>query len=287
MFCDTNSYTVEEREKINFLRSRISVDVTLNEDQVSDHYLVKWLRARSLNVVKAEEMLRKSLQWREENGVDTILETLKVPEHIMKKALIGYLGDDPVTGLPMLLVLEGRWDLAKDLEEIKEKDLIRLNIYFMEYIQKVILKKCSEKARRPITSFIEIMDLDFYDYRMLARSQCRNFIIKLHAMFDSNYPETVSHVSLINAPKLFFVLFNLLKPFIFESTLSKVFIYGNDNWQEEFGKRFPVELLPPKWGGTKPGRDEFCSGDPIWIFGLDENYFEGSGTKFVIQVQFA
>jgi hypothetical protein len=100
--------------------------------------------------------------------------------------------------------------------------------------------------------------------------------MKQHIMLDSNYPETLAHVSVINAPKIFSVLFNMLKPFTSKATLAKISIFDHNNWQNEIGKQFPLELIPPKWGGTRAGRDEFCSGDPIWIFGLNEDAFEGN-----------
>jgi hypothetical protein len=137
---EANSFTTEELEKIDQLRKRVTKDLELREDQVSDHYLIRWLRARSLNVSKAEEMLRKSLQWRKENGVDTILETAEIPEHLKKRMFFGYLGIDPVSELPVMLFLLGRFDIARDIEEVGAESLFRCNIYFMEYIQKVIFK---------------------------------------------------------------------------------------------------------------------------------------------------
>jgi len=273
MLRQTNSFTTEELGKIEQLRHKIR-DLELGEDQVSDDYLIRWLRARSLHLGKAEEMLRRSLQWRAENGVDTILETRTNLEPVMKRIVFGYLGIDPASKSPVFLGLLGRYNIVKELEEVGEEQLLRATIYMMEYIQKVILKECSETVGRPVTSFIELGDLDFYNYRQFANSRCRNHVIRINTMLEANYPEIISNLSFINAPKIFSVLFNLLKPLISKETLAKVAIYGLTNWQDDIRKRFPMELLPPKWGGTRQGRDEFCSGDPIWVFGHEENYFE-------------
>jgi len=271
----STSFTIEELEKIHLLRQRVAASVELSEEQSSDHYLVKWLRARGMDVGKAEEMLKKSLEWRKENGIDTILETLKVSEHFLKAAPFAYLGIDPETGCPLFLYVMGRADMRAHVEELGIEAMLQYNAYFMEYIHKVIFKECSEKAGRPITQFIELMDLEGYNYYQLASSQTREMMTRMQVMFDSNYPEVVRHASMINAPKIFSVIFNLLKPFIAKATLDKVSIYGPNNWQAEVKERFPMELIPTHYGGSRPGRDEFCSGDPMWIFGLDKDFFKG------------
>jgi len=267
-------FTSEELDKIELLRKQVTADLELREDQVSDHFLIKWLRARSYDVGKAEEMLRKSLQWRKDNEVDTILETFTIPEHILRGLPFAYLGIDPVSGCPLFLYCMGRYDMRSQMEELGIETLLKCNIYFMEYVQKVMFKECSEKAGRPITSFIELVDLEHYSYRQLANSQCREMMMRMQLMFDSNYPEVISHMSMINAPKVFALIYNMLKPFAAKATLEKISFYGPRNWQEDVGKRFPLELIPRRWGGRKDGVDEFCSGDPIWIFGLEKNYFK-------------
>jgi hypothetical protein len=103
----------------------------------------------------------------------------------------------------------------------------------------------------------------------MATKMCRDFIIRLHANMDSNYPEILRYLMIINAPRVFTLVFNLIKPLIPKATLDKMEIFGPDKeeWKAVIKQKFPIEMIPPYWGGTLQGKDEFCSGSPIWIQG--------------------
>jgi len=58
--------------------------VELSEKHQGDLYLLSWLRARDLDLGKAEEMFRTSMEWRKANGIDNIL-NWKVPEMFEKE----------------------------------------------------------------------------------------------------------------------------------------------------------------------------------------------------------
>ncbi len=98
---------------------------------------------------------------------------------------------------------------------------------------------------------------------------CRDFMTNLQTNMDSNYPEILKYLMIINTPKVFSVIFNLFKPIMPKATLDKLEIFGPDRekWEAVVAEKFPTELIPPHWGGTLAGKDEFCSGHEIWIQG--------------------
>jgi len=53
---------------------------SLPDFRSSDKELLRWLRARGLNLTEAEKMFRKSMKWRKDNNVDHILEVYTPPE---------------------------------------------------------------------------------------------------------------------------------------------------------------------------------------------------------------
>lgn len=115
-----------------------------------------------------------------------------------------------------------------------------------------------------------------YSYRQMATKQCREFMARMQKSFDENYPEVLRYAMIVNAPKVFSVIFNLLKPVIPKATLEKIDIFGPDpeKWKSIVREKFPTENIPPHWGGSLEGADEFCSGHPIWIQGpADMNAF--------------
>lgn len=55
------------------LRNRVT-DVAPKEDLENDYWLIRWLRAREMDLDKAEVMLRKSMAWNHRNEIDSILD---------------------------------------------------------------------------------------------------------------------------------------------------------------------------------------------------------------------
>jgi len=90
---------------------------------------------------------------------------------------------------------------------------------------------------------------------------------------QSNYPEVLKHSFVINAPKIFNALFNIVKPLLNSRTLAKVQIFNSDKprWKEALLKLIPEEQIPPHWGGTMKGADEYCS--DAWFFEPMPKYF--------------
>lgn len=71
--------------------------------------------------------------------------------------------------------------------------------------------------------------------------------------FEANYPETLKSGFNINCPKVFTVLFNLIKPFLTERTLSKISIFDSNSskWRPQLEKVVDLGLLPEKYGGSR------------------------------------
>ena len=61
----------------------------------------------------------------------------------------------------------------------------------------------------------------------------------------------------IVAPKIFPVVYNIVKPFLNEATRKKLCILEG-NWKEKLLKKIDADQLPVHWGGTKTDPD----GDP-------------------------
>ncbi len=278
-----SGFTEDEIEKIQQLRSRVAGELT-TKFQNENAYLITWLRARSMNVDLAEDMLRKSLTWRKENRVDGIVDREVLPEKLKNRIPFAHLGTDPESGCPVFLFLMGRYDFRSIIEEDGAEGALRLNILFMEIVQG-ILKECSKKAGRPVTSFIELADLEGYSFRQIATKECRETGIQMQQIFDLNYPEVMKSVMMVNAPKIFALVYNIMKPFVSKATLEKIEIFGPDveKWQAAVGKKFPMQLVPRHWGGTLDGNDEYCSDSDIWLHGaLGPKFFSDGKERGLI-----
>ncbi|KAI5099773.1 SEC14-like protein 2, partial [Silurus meridionalis] len=180
--------------------------------------------ARSFNVLKAEAMLRKHLEFRKRLKVDSILEDWKPPEVIENYMSGGMCGYDR-EGSPVWYDIIGPLDPKGLLMSATKQDYIRTKIRDCELLR----KECLKQSERILT------------------------------MFEENYPEGLKRVLLIKAPKLFPIAYNLIKPFLCEETRRKIIIVGS-NWKEVLQKYVVPDQLPVVYGGTltDPNGNPYC-----------------------------
>ncbi|OXA55950.1 SEC14-like protein 3 [Folsomia candida] len=262
----SDTYTSLEIQKLSEFRKKVD-HILLTEDQKEDSFLIRWLRARNLDVAKAEEMLRFSLQWRQENDIDTILERYQMPEDLRERAPIAYCGLSN-EGCAVFVVPFGRHDTRYGLEKYGIEVMERYQTYNMEEFAK-LLRDEGIKHGRKVTQMIEIADCEGYSYWQMSSKLCREYVIKMQQQMGNHYPELIRYVMIVNAAKIFVTLFSMLKVVIPKNTLEKIEIFGPDpeKWKAVVRQKFPVENIPTHWGGTLEGVDEYCSGHEMWIQG--------------------
>lgn len=108
-------------------RKRVS-DVTKPEH--TDHFLLRWLRAREFDEVKAEHMLRESMAWRQKVGADTILADYQPHELFLKLFPGGFLECSP-EGHACYLLPIGGIDIKGFLELVPADDVKRHALYLL------------------------------------------------------------------------------------------------------------------------------------------------------------
>jgi len=82
-------------------------------------------------------------------------------------------------------------------------------------------------------------------------------------MYEANYPEILKACYIINAPGYFTIAFNVVKRFLAEYTLSKMFIFKADpiKWQKVLRDNISLDILPKYYGGNyeDPPGDPKCT----------------------------
>ncbi|ELU07678.1 hypothetical protein CAPTEDRAFT_168514 [Capitella teleta] len=227
-------------------------------DEFTDGYILQWLRARKFNVNKAEKMLRDHLEWRKTYQIDTILEAWNVPEVLSKYFPGGYAGFE-FDGTPIWIDCIGRLDLKGMIYSASKKDILKYKARQNEYLLKVIHPQISKKLGHPMEQMSLIFDMEGIGMNHLWKPSLDTFT-EIMKMYEANYPETMKTTYIVNAPKIFPILFNIVKPFLREETRDKIKMFGA-NWKEELVKYIDPEHLPVHWGGkaTDPDGDPFCA----------------------------
>lgn len=231
---------------------RANVDDILRPSH-DDYFLLRWLRARNFNVAQAEAMLRENLQWRKQNNIDTILDDYE-PTEVLKKYYPGGLVGHDKEGCPLWIIPFGYTDIKGLFYSVKKSDFIRHIIQQLEYSAQDMAAQ-SEKLGKVIEMHSFIFDLENFNLKQIAWKPALDMIINLVTMYEDNYPEMLKKAYVINAPKIYPIIYNMVKPFLSEETAKKIHVFGKDNWKKVLLQDIPPEELPLHWGGTMTGPD--------------------------------
>ncbi|XP_065300015.1 SEC14-like protein 2 isoform X1 [Dermacentor albipictus] len=288
------------KERVALEQFRIST-ADLSPPSREDWYLLKWLRARKFDTNDARKMLVEHIAWRKKYQVDTILEDYQAPTVLLKYFPGGLLDCSP-DRKPVIIAPVGQADFKGMLEAASRTDLLRHCIYLLESQEEFKRQVTLQTGGPRIETMHALADMEGFSFWQLSSLEVVSALTEVVQMYEANYPEILEEAFIVNAPTLFPMLWNIIKPLLTPRTISKVHIFGKDGWQELLRSRMDVERLPAKWGGnlTGPDGDEgcrhlVCPGGPIpdeyrrkWSESAGaKSHTIGAGSKWTLPVPVA
>lgn len=240
----------KERAALDQLRQAVE---HLTVPTTEDWYLLKWLRARKFNAGDAEKMLREHIAWRKKHDVDNILDDYQAPE-VLKGYFPGGFVECSPDGRPVLISPAGQADFKGLLEATTRADLLRFSIYLLESAEELKRRLSMENGRRIETMYV-VADMDNFSFWNFSSLEVVSLTTELVRMYEDNYPEILQELFVVNAPSVFPLLWNIIKPLLTQRTIDKIHIFGRDGWREILAERWEVEKLPAHWGGRLTGPD--------------------------------
>ncbi|CAL1402755.1 unnamed protein product [Linum trigynum] len=224
-------------------------------EEGTDVVLLKFLRAREFKVNEAFEMLKKTLLWRKENNIDSILEE-DLGEDL---AAAFFTNGVDREGHPISYnaygVFENQELYAKAFgDEEKRKHFLRWRIQQLEKeVQKLQLKPGC------VTSLLQISDLK--NSPSPSKKELRVAMKQAVGILQDNYPELVARNIFINVPFWYYAFNALLSPFLTQRTRSKIVVARPAKTTETLLKYIAVEEIPAKFGGFKRENDYEFGGE--------------------------
>ncbi|CAA2986802.1 Hypothetical predicted protein [Olea europaea subsp. europaea] len=201
--------------------------------------LIRFLKAREGNVMKAHKMLVDCLKWRVQNDIDDILAKPIVPTDlyhaIRDSQLIGLSGYSK-EGLPVFAVGVGRSTSDKASVHYYVQSYIQIN----EYRDRVILPAATKKYGKHISKCIKILDMT--GLKLSALSQIKLLTI-MSSIDDLNYPEKTVTYYIVNAPYIFSACWKVVKPLLQERTKRKINVLSGCG-QDDLLKIMDYSSLP-------------------------------------------
>ncbi|NWU35877.1 S14L2 protein, partial [Hylia prasina] len=250
-------------------------DVLPSLPSQDDYFLLKWLRARSFDLPKAEAMLRKVRGDSALGG--TLLEHTWCPEpavllQVIQKYMSGGLCGYDREGSPVWYEIIGPLDAKGLLFSVSKQDLIKNKFRDCELLRHECEQQ-SEKLGKKIEMVMMVYDCEGLGLKHLWKPAVDTYG-EILSMFEENYPESLKHLFIVKAPKLFPVAYNLVKHFLSEDTRKKVVVLGS-NWKEVLQKYIDPAQIPVEYGGTltDPDGDPKCSSKINYGGDVPQHYY--------------
>lgn len=246
-----------------------------------DWYLLKWLRARKFDTKEAKKMLVEHIAWRKKNEVDSILEDYRPPKVLLEYFPGGFV-ECSLDGRPVLIVPVGQADFKGMLEAVSRTDLLRHCIYLLESQEELKRNLTLQNGGARIETMHVVADMEGFSFWQLSSLEVVSALTDVVRMYEDNFPEILEQAYLVNAPSLFPILWNIIKPLLTQRTMGKVHIFGRSGWQELLASRMNVERLPVHWGGKLRGPDgDECCTDLICPGGVIPYKYRQKGSEAV------
>jgi len=135
-----------------------------------------------------------------------------------------------------------------------------------------VLPPCSEAAGTRLHQGIHILDLSGMSLKT-ASSGVLDLAKALMKMCQNYYPEVMGEMYIVNAPMIFYGVWNIVKLWIDDRTKQKIHIHGS-NFQKKLLEKIDAENLPDFLGGKATSKDygEFLTKEQgPWVRDTAEN----------------
>ncbi|RLN35918.1 SEC14 cytosolic factor-like [Panicum miliaceum] len=231
--------------------------------------LMRFLKAREWSVPKAHKMLMDCLNWRIQNGIDSVLAKPIVPSDLYRAIrdtlLVGLTGYSK-QGQPVYAFGVG----LSTFDKASVNYYVQSHIQMNEYRDRVVLPAASKKFGRQINTCLKVMDMTGLKLSALSQIKINSNIVPvglhLHekeemsqqylssfphmqmltmitTVDDLNYPEKTETYYIVNAPYVFSACWKVVKPLLQERTKKKIqVLYGSG--RDELLKVMDYESLP-------------------------------------------
>jgi len=233
-------FSAKEISLLSELRKLVG-ELLEDEFQRTDDFLIRWIRYANSDVKKAEQALRNNKKWRQENNWDRImLEDMKDVQEVFP---INMEPGFDKFGCP-ILVAPQNWEIKQFVNGSPDgKD--RYVRYFLRNCEHAmnILRKQYIDTDGQVTRFSLIVNMDGFCYHQLVSTRVINALTETAKISEANFPGIAKSIYVINVPKTFKILFNIMKPFLSGDTISRIKLFDKTKWREALLEDIPEDQL--------------------------------------------
>eukprot|EP00344_Euplotes_crassus_P004294 CAMPEP_0196998340 /NCGR_PEP_ID=MMETSP1380-20130617/3755_1 /TAXON_ID=5936 /ORGANISM="Euplotes crassus, Strain CT5" /LENGTH=277 /DNA_ID=CAMNT_0042414881 /DNA_START=1 /DNA_END=834 /DNA_ORIENTATION=- len=239
-----------QEDCLNQLKQHIADNQLTTSDRYTDHYLLRFCRARSFKVKEVKKMFEEFIKWREENEVEYAFlryDLSNIPK-VREIHQAGYHGTDR-EGRPFYIDRPCTAHPIEDLLKIADiAELSRNYIRDYEFLIHVKMPACSAAAGKKIDSILSVIDVKGISMGMFKQKSRDTLNIPV-GITQNYYPEIMHKMIIINAPLVFKAIWAVVKTFLAKETLAKIQIIGT-KYQDKLFECVDPDNVPAAIGGN-------------------------------------
>lgn len=237
-----------DAQKAALEQLRLLLEASGYTERIDDSTLLRFLRARKFDIMKAKEMYENCEKWRKDFGTNTILEDFHYTEKPqVQQYYPQYYHKTDKDGRPIYIEELGSVNITELYKVTDENRMLKNLVWEYEAFVKYRLPAASRAAGHLVETSCTILDLK--GISISAAYQVVSYVKEASNIGQNYYPERMGKFYLINAPFGFSTAFRLFKPFLDPVTVSKIFILGS-SYKKDLLAQIPEENLPVKFGGS-------------------------------------
>ncbi|GLB41848.1 putative CRAL TRIO domain-containing protein [Lyophyllum shimeji] len=220
----------------------VPIDPNHPKDARVSVILMKFLRARNLDVSEARDMLVSTFRWRTSIDIDAVMKE-EFPDDVFGN--VGRTFGRDKEGRPVVYNIYGGNDLSKVFSDVQR--FIRWRVALQE-------KSVAMLDFNEIDQTVQIHD---YLGVSLASRDAKSKAAASEAtnIFQSHYPELLHRKFFVNVPTIMNWIFWVFKPLIPAATLAKMSVVGagHHTLRKALLPIIDAKELPTKYGGEAEG----------------------------------
>ncbi|CAK5277695.1 unnamed protein product [Mycena citricolor] len=241
--------TPTQEDALAKVRAEMHAEGAFVESRHDDASLLRFLRARKFDVVKAKEMLLAAEKWRKDFRVDELVRTFDYPElQQVDKYYPQYYHHVDKLGRPVYFEQIGNLNMKALYACTTQERLVqRLVVEYESFLTKR-LKACHEYVGHPVETSFTVLDLGGVSLTNFIK--VKDYVATATSIGQNMYPECMGSFYIINAPWAFTAVWAAIKPWLDEVTVQKVHIVGGPSvYRPILLSHIDKHHLPKEFGG--------------------------------------